>query len=441
MSPIFDNTKFKQGSIVFSVLTRDVRRAIPGGNWRKGGFIPLSAAEDGGLRISSHPVVFYPSGTGKNLSYDGVNTDYWVVKGELYNDVTSVGGYHAVRFDRDKQQIELVTDPVFDQGKKRQYEAQQDAAGAFYNPKVSAALAEAQGSAGEKELKKWWSDYDQQQEKYDAVEKKGAYNFMNLTSGIQMKILKKHSDEYGTDSLQDVLYSLYSQDGTALFSYGAYVGPEVMERKGDDENRFSKRTQAMIDAVNEADISLPSPELDSELFYDVAYVNYDKKSKKVGPELKWSARINSIDAFGGPAGNRLGVGIEAAVLSSNSSRYIPKNTRDNPVKFNAKSTFQFSRSYLIDVGTKKKQRVTYKSRKAGDGLVIWKNKDVAKKAATVARSKGYLMRTVPVADGWVNLAAKRKNYPDWHPLYSKTNKNLIASGKLPKNLRDYHYRQ
>ncbi len=211
MSPIFDNTKFKQGSIVFSVLTRGVRRAIPGGNWRKGGFIPLGA-EDGGLRISSHPVVFYPSGTGKNLSYDGVNTDYWVVKGELYNDVTSVGGYHAVRFDRDKQQIELVTDPVFDQGKKRQYEAQEDAAGAFYNPKVSAALAEAQGSAGEKELKKWWSDYDQQQEKYDAVEKKGAYNFMNLTSGIQMKILKKHSDEYGTDSLQDVLYSLYSQD-------------------------------------------------------------------------------------------------------------------------------------------------------------------------------------------------------------------------------------
>ena len=60
----------------------------------------------------------------------------------------------------------------------------------------------------EKELKKWWSDYDQQQEKYDAVEKKGAYNFMNLTSGIQMKILKKIILFYTRQSFYSDLFQL-----------------------------------------------------------------------------------------------------------------------------------------------------------------------------------------------------------------------------------------
>lgn len=433
VKPWFENTKFRQGKQPFQVLARKHAYGLIGGGVSNSLRVNTSAA-DIGTFMDEGRLFFYPKGTGKNLTYDGVNTDYWVVQGELKDGKgKSQEGYHAIRFDKDGLTL---NGPYITGDKKRQYEAQEEAAMAFYDPKVSAALAEANGSSGEKELKNWWSDYVQQEEKYEAVEKKGAYHFMNLTSGIQMKILKQYSDLYGSDSLQDVLYSLYKQDGTVLFSYGAYVGPEIGLSRDEriekgTADAYSKKTMAMIKAVQEADISLPSPDANAELFYDVAYVNYDKKSKKVGPEMTWTAKINTIDAFGGK---------EMMELSSDTFRYIPKNTRDNPVKFNPKTTFQFSRTYLIDVGTKKKQRVTYKSRKAGDGLVIWKKKDVAKKAASVARSKGYLMRTVPVADGWVNLAAKRKSYPDWHPLYSEHNKNLMASGKLPKNLRDYHRR-
>ena len=93
----------------------------------------------------------------------------------------------------------------------------------------------------------------------------------------------------------------------------------------------------------------------------------------------------------------------------------------------SKSQFQFARSY----GTGK-SKIRYVSRKAGDGLVIWNDKRAAKSAAAAAREDGYLIRTVPVASGFVNLAARRKHYPNWNPNWSQSNEDIMKAAGIPK---------
>lgn len=142
--------------------------------------------------------------------------------------------------------------------------------------------------------------------------------------------------------------------------------------------------------------------------------------------IKWGHKLNRNEVFG----NRRTPFPE--IMMSNEHSFIPtKNNRKNPVKFNSKSTFQFSRNYKIDSGTGKKMNVRYVSRKAGDGLVIWKDKKFARKAAKEARKKGYLIRTVPVSGGFVNLAARRQHHPEWHPRYSEANKEFLESRGIP----------
>tara|TARA_B110000444_G_scaffold260076_1_gene305810 strand:- start:854 stop:2485 length:1632 start_codon:yes stop_codon:yes gene_type:complete len=106
---------------------------------------------------------------------------------------------------------------------------------------------------------------------------------------------------------------------------------------------------------------------------------------------------------------------ESINFAQNSKRYTnkdgtPKNKlqwkNDRAVIFNPNSTFQFSRKF----GNKKGQSITYVSRKAGDGLVVWREQGIARLAAANARKKGYLIRTVPISGGYVNLMAKRKHY-------------------------------
>ena len=96
------------------------------------------------------------------------------------------------------------------------------------------------------------------------------------------------------------------------------------------------------------------------------------------------------------------------------------------INFNTKD-FQFKRTY----GDKKGQKVTYKSRSAGDGLVIWKDKELARLSAKKARDDGWMIRTVRIANGFVNLGAKRKHYASWHPMFSKENKEFLESRGVP----------
>jgi len=107
----------------------------------------------------------------------------------------------------------------------------------------------------------------------------------------------------------------------------------------------------------------------------------------------------------------------------NQYRVADQNKRIN---FNI-NDFQFKRTY----GNGKGQKITYKSRSAGDGLVIWKDKELAKLSAKNARDDGWLIRTVRVANGFVNLGAKRKHYPSWHPLFTKENKEFLESRGVP----------
>jgi hypothetical protein len=82
---------------------------------------------------------------------------------------------------------------------------------------------------------------------------------------------------------------------------------------------------------------------------------------------------------------------------------------------------QFKRTYKTGDG----KSITFASRKAGDGLIIWNNKSSARKIADIARSRGWLMRTVPVAGGWVNLAAPRQHYQPFDSRYTEINRRAL----------------
>ena len=117
-----------------------------------------------------------------------------------------------------------------------------------------------------------------------------------------------------------------------------------------------------------------------------------------------------------------------------------KNNR--AVIFNPNSTFQFARTF----GNKKGQKIRYVSRKAGDGLVIWREQGFARLAAENARRKGYLIRTVPVAGGYVNLMAKRKHYfkgQEWFDEiqhgYTEENRKYLEERGIPAEDRRTRY--
>ncbi len=165
-------------------------------------------------------------------------------------------------------------------------------------------------------------------------------------------------------------------------------------------------------------------ELDEQVFSNPAYRDRTKAGKSVGPTFKWSNLLYRNDVFGKGARQL------PELLISNQHSFIEK-TRKNPTKFNSTSTFQFARNYKIDSGTGKKMSVRYVSRKAGEGLVIWKDKKIARKAAKQARKGGYLIRTVEVSGGFVNLAARRQHWPSYHPKYSEENREYLESKGVP----------
>lgn len=70
----------------------------------------------------------------------------------------------------------------------------------------------------------------------------------------------------------------------------------------------------------------------------------------------------------------------------------------------SKSSFVFSRTYKDKHGRRRR----YVSRNAGQGLIIWNDPTVARKIAKVGRSNGWLVRTIPVKGGFVNIANKPK---------------------------------
>jgi hypothetical protein len=84
----------------------------------------------------------------------------------------------------------------------------------------------------------------------------------------------------------------------------------------------------------------------------------------------------------------------------------------DPVKDkNAKATTSFSKSGFTFARTykdKNGRRRRYVSRNAGNGLIIWNDPTVARKIAKVGRSNGWLVRTIPVKGGYVNIANKPK---------------------------------
>jgi hypothetical protein len=92
------------------------------------------------------------------------------------------------------------------------------------------------------------------------------------------------------------------------------------------------------------------------------------------------------------------------------------------LKFSKKMP-QFKRTYKNADG----KSVTFASRIAGDGLVIWNNKSSARKIADIGRSRGWLMRTVPVAGGWVNLAAPRTHYQPFDSRYNDENRQILET--------------
>jgi len=119
-----------------------------------------------------------------------------------------------------------------------------------------------------------------------------------------------------------------------------------------------------------------------------------------------------------------GVGIDRPLTDDRTSLGDPiqGTGKGGDLKFSKKMP-QFKRTYKNADG----KSVTFASRKAGDGLVIWNNKSSARKIADIGRSRGWLMRTVPVAGGWVNLAAPRTHYQPFDSRYNDENRQILET--------------
>lgn len=96
----------------------------------------------------------------------------------------------------------------------------------------------------------------------------------------------------------------------------------------------------------------------------------------------------------------------------------------------SETTFKFSRSFKDRRGKKTR----YESKPAGAGLVIWKEKRNAQASGQRARELGWLIRTVPVGGGWVNLANFSKiNYSE-----SRNNNQSVGLNSLSKGPLNNH---
>lgn len=103
----------------------------------------------------------------------------------------------------------------------------------------------------------------------------------------------------------------------------------------------------------------------------------------------------------------------------------------------SKSNFKFSRTYKDKWGRKRR----YVSKSPGKGLVIWNNQELARLAAIRGRANGNWVRTIPVKEGWVNIAAPMKDDEYYVGTKNIPRTSFPSRKNLPKSVRREYFRR
>ena len=103
----------------------------------------------------------------------------------------------------------------------------------------------------------------------------------------------------------------------------------------------------------------------------------------------------------------------------------------------SKSNFKFSRTFKDKWGRKRR----YVSKAPGKGLVIWNNQELARLAAIRGRANGNWIRTIPVKEGWVNIAAPMKEDEYYLGTKNIPRTSFPSKKNLPKSIRREYFRR
>ena len=159
------------------------------------------------------------------------------------------------------------------------------------------------------------------------------------------------------------------------------------------------------------------------------YGGFPMRKKAPGNEwMRWYADADGLDRL-----------MKASERGESYIAYKQPNVRHvgTPNTNLSKANFKFSRTYRDKWGRKRR----YVSKSPGKGLVIWNNQELARLAAIRGRANGNWVRTIPVKEGWVNIASPMKE--DEYYVGSKNIPRTSFPSKktLPKSVRREYFRR
>ena len=245
------------------------------------------------------------------------------------------------------------------------------------------------------------------------------------------KQLMKFKEKYPTHPLRELLPNDIQLESPVLTDLGYTPDQQILA------------LERMLNIMDDEGVETVDPTFDKinfELWYNQKenkmgpvkksdYGGFPMNKKAAGNEwMRWYADADGLDRL-----------MKASERGESYIAYKQPNVRHvgTPNTNLSKSTFKFSRTYRDKWGRKRR----YVSKSPGKGLVIWNNQELARLAAIRGRANGNWVRTIPVKEGWVNIASPMKE--DEYYVGSKNipRTSFPSKKNLPKSVRREYFRR
>ena len=245
------------------------------------------------------------------------------------------------------------------------------------------------------------------------------------------KQLMRFKEKYPTHPLRELLPNEIQLESPVLTDLGYTPDQQILA------------LERMLNIMDDEGVETIDPTFDKinfELWYNqkknkmgpvkkTDYGTFPMKKKAAGNEwMRWYADADGLDRL-----------MKASERGESYIAYKQPNVRHvgTPNTNLSKANFKFSRTYRDKWGRKRR----YVSKSPGKGLVIWNNQELARLAAIRGRANGNWVRTIPVKEGWVNIAAPMKE--DEYYVGSKNipRTSFPSKKNLPKSVRREYFRR
>jgi hypothetical protein len=222
-----------------------------------------------------------------------------------------------------------------------------------------------------------------------------------------------------------------------------FLESDILADLGYDPKQQVESLGRMLSIMEQEGVETIDPSFDKinfQLWYDqsenkmgpVNKTDYGKlplKRKAAGNEwMRWYSDADGLDRL-----------MKASERGESYIAYKTPNVRHvgTPNTNLSKSNFKFSRTFKDKWGRKRR----YVSKAPGKGLVIWNNQELARLAAIRGRANGNWIRTIPVKEGWVNIAAPMKEDEYYLGTKNIPRTSFPSKKNLPKSIRREYFRR